>query len=118
MSLAEDVPAGTAAGLLQRLRCETAAAHTALEAALDILADPLSQSRFTRLLERFWGFHAAWEPALLRALGDEAFLAPRGRLAHLRRDLVALGRHPGQIERLPLCLQAGRLAANREAARA
>lgn len=101
-----------APGLLQRLRAETAEAHASLEAALDILAEPLRQDRFARLLERFWGFHAAWEPALARALGDDAFLAPRGKLALLQRDLVALGRTADQIERLPLCLEAARLTAD------
>jgi heme oxygenase len=115
MSFAEVLP-DAAPGLLQRLRAETAEAHHRLEIALDILAEPLCRDRFTRLLERFWGFHAAWEPALARSLRDDAFLAPRGKLDHLRRDLLALGRTPDQVAALPLWLDAARLTADASAA--
>lgn len=96
--------------ILERLKRETRQAHDRLESGLDLLQTPLSRERFTRLLERFWGFHAVWEPAIGRALADDAFLNPRLKLARLQADLVALGRSPDDIARLPLCFEAAQLA--------
>ena len=96
--------------ILERLKRETRAAHERLESGLDILRAPLDRDRFLRLLERFWGFHAVWEPAVGRALGDDAFLAPRLKLHKLEADLLSLGRTPEQIVRLPRCFEAALLA--------
>lgn len=111
MSLAE-ISSGVAGrpAILDRLKRETRAAHDRLEADLRLLDDPLSEDRFLRTLERFWGFHAVWEPAVGRALGDDGFLAPRLKLDKLEADLVALGRTADQIARLPLCFEAAQLA--------
>jgi heme oxygenase len=96
--------------ILGRLKHETRALHDRLESGLGLLDAPLSRDRFLRLLERFWGFHAAWEPAVARALNDETFLAPRLKLGWLQADLLALGRSPGDIARLPRCFEAAQLA--------
>ena len=96
--------------VLERLKRETREAHDRLEAGLDLLGEPLSRERFLRVLERFWGFHSVWEPAVGRALHDDLFLAPRLKLSHLQADLGALGRSPDDIARLPRCFEAAQLA--------
>jgi heme oxygenase (biliverdin-IX-beta and delta-forming) len=96
--------------ILERLKRETRGAHDRLEAGLDLLQAPLGRDRFVRLLERFWGFHAIWEPAVGRALADDAFLEPRLKLHKLEADLFALGRTPDEIARLPRCFEAAQLA--------
>lgn len=111
MSLAETTWRATARpAVLERLKRETREAHDRLEHHLDLLREPLDRERFVALLERFWGFHALWEPALGRALADDAFLAPRLKLQRLEADLRALGRSPEEIARLPRCFQAAQLA--------
>jgi heme oxygenase len=95
--------------ILHRLKQETREAHDRLEAALELLAEPLCETRFARILERFWGFHSVWEPTVGRALGDDAFLAPRLKLHCLEADLLALGRSREEIERLPRCFEASQL---------
>jgi heme oxygenase (biliverdin-IX-beta and delta-forming) len=88
--------------LRARLRDATAPAHQRLEAALDLLAEPCERSRFVEVLERFRGFHAAWEPALALALPDDAaLLVDRRKLALIDVDLLALGRPRERIEALP-----------------
>jgi heme oxygenase len=119
MSLAQSTPGGeTSPTVLHRLRSETRDVHERLEQGLGLLDAPLDRDRFMRVLERFFGFHAVWEPAVGRALGDDAFLAPRLKLERLRRDLRALGRSDAEIDRLPRCFEAAQLAplARRQAA--
>lgn len=96
--------------ILHSLKQQTREAHDRLEAGLDLLVEPLVEARFARLLERFWGFHAIWEPTIARALGDDVFLEPRLKLARLETDLMALGRTRREIERLPRCFEAALLA--------
>lgn len=103
------------ADLLARLRRDTAAVHDRLEADLDLLRRPLDRQHMLRVLERFHGFHAVWEGAMRRS-SIGAFYEPRRRMNHLATDLLALGLQPAEIEALPLCAAAGRLAATREAA--
>lgn len=88
--------------LRARLRDATASAHQRLEAALDLLAEPCERRRFVDLLQRFRGFHAAWEPALAQALpADADLLAARRKLALIDADLTALGLPREVIEALP-----------------
>ena len=85
------------------LRSKTASAHRRLEASLDLLADPSDGRRMTRLLARFYGFHAVWDPAVAGVPQLAAFHAPRARLALLARDLSLLGVAAADIAALPRC---------------
>ncbi|HEV7440700.1 MAG TPA: biliverdin-producing heme oxygenase [Methylobacterium sp.] len=77
--------------LHQRLRAATAAAHEDLERSLGWEARVATIASYRDLLARFRGFHAVYEPAIGAALADEAFFAPRRRLAPLDADLRHLG---------------------------
>jgi heme oxygenase len=87
--------------ILERLRAGTRAAHEAIERDLAWEARVASHGGYRALLARFWGFHAVLEPALARALGDEAFLGPRRRLDRLTADLHVLGLDDAAIQALP-----------------
>ena len=95
-----------------RLREATRPAHARLEAALDILAAPMAAERIVGLLERFHGFHAAWEPALGGRVPD-LLLAPRLKLRLLQHDLRCLGVGEQRLRHLPRCEQAAGLCASR-----
>lgn len=93
-------------GLHARLRAATADAHAGLEAGLDWRARVATRDGYRGLLARLHGIHAAWEPAIAAALADDAFLAPRLRLAHLRADLAWLGCDPASLpEPRPVALR-------------
>jgi heme oxygenase len=103
--------------LLATLRAQTAQAHSRLDHDLGLLREPPDRDRIGRLLERCYGFHAVWEPKVARVIGTEAaFLVPRHRAPRAAQDLMALGRTPCDIARLPLCLAAARLVSSPEAA--
>lgn len=87
--------------ILQRLRIETKDAHEAIERDLAWETRVATRDGYRALLARFWGFHAAIEPALATALRDDAFLDPRRRLAHLTADLRFLGLADAAIAALP-----------------
>lgn len=89
--------------LLERLRAETRPAHVRLEQAIDLPNRLGSHETYRQLLARFYGFHAAWEPAAALGLGDPILLADRARAPLLRQDLQALGLAGEEIEALPLC---------------
>lgn len=97
--------------LRQRLRAGTAADHERLENHLDLLREPLAEARFRAVLERFHGFHFAWEPAAARWL-PAGLLAPRQRVPLLRADLRALGRAEAGIDALPVCAEAAALCSD------
>ncbi len=108
-----DIPAASRRRLdtvMAALRQGTRIAHDRLEAALDLPRELGEPARLARVIERFYGFHAAWEPAIGDAIGDPAFWAPRRKLAILREDLRALGHGEAEIESLPVCSEARRLA--------
>lgn len=88
-------------GLHLRLRIATGPAHQALEDSLDWRMRVSTLPGYRALLERLYGFHAAWEPAIGAALADEPFLAPRRRLSRLAADLDHLGLAPGALAALP-----------------
>jgi heme oxygenase len=98
--------------LLSKLRDATSEAHERLESHLDLLREPLSRERFIELLSRFYGFHAAWDPAVepWMLASHQPGLAARA----LTRDLDHLGETAP--ERLPICAPAARLAGTAEAA--
>lgn len=102
--------------LTLRLRRETAAAHQRLEDGLALLEGAPDAGRFLRTLRGFHGFHAAWEPAVAAAPSTREIFAGRSRLAHLRRDLLALGEAEETLDRLPRCEAAAALASDAGAA--
>lgn len=69
---------------------------------------PLALGRTIRLLERFHGFHAAWEPALDGRVPD-LLLGPRLKLPLLRHDLRCLGVDDRRLLALPRCERAAGL---------
>lgn len=91
-----------------RLRAATGPAHQALEDSLDWRARVATLPGYRALLARLHGFHAAWEPVIGVELADEAFLAPRRRLALLAADLQHLGLGPDAVDALPLPALNGR----------
>lgn len=97
-----------------RLRAATAAAHEALEDALDLLRLPLDAQRFRRVLAGFHGFHRAWEPAIARRL--PAALVPRPRLPLIEQDLRALGWGDAELGAIALCAPAAALADSADSA--
>jgi heme oxygenase len=109
-------PGEAALDVTARLRAGTASAHRLLEHDLDLLRPPLSQTRFSHLLQRFWGFHLIWEAALGRHADLAEVWARRSRLELLRRDLLALGLSESEIEALPRCAAAADLATSPVAA--
>ena len=94
--------------ILTRLRQETSGHHSALEARLPLLDPALSRAAYRGLLERFFGFYAPLEPALLVAsegaeLGFD--YAARRKAPRLERDLAALGASAGAVAALPWCTE-------------
>ncbi|GEP12082.1 biliverdin-producing heme oxygenase [Methylobacterium gnaphalii] len=87
-------------GLHARLRAATADAHQALEDELQWEARTATLDGYCSLLALMRGFHAGFEPAIGRALNDEAFFAPRRRLHSLDADLTCLGLDPAAIAAL------------------
>jgi heme oxygenase (biliverdin-IX-beta and delta-forming) len=91
--------------LADRLRHELRPEHDAIELALDWERRCATRDGYRGLLERFYGFHADWEPQVAALVGDAA--AGRGKLPLLAADLRALG--VGEPERLarpvPLVLE-------------
>lgn len=85
--------------LAERLRTETDPQHRSLEAGLGFdLHDP-SQGLAMAMLRGFYGVLRPLEPAMM-ALVPPA-LADRGKLALLRRDLLALGMNGAEIDAIP-----------------
>ena len=89
-------------GLHARLRAATGPAHVALEEALDWRARVATRAGYRDLLARLHGFHAVWEPAIGRALADDAFFDARRRLAALAADLRHLGMRAETIDALAM----------------
>ena len=81
--------------VLDRLKAETRAEHTAMEDTLGIMGDDLVLTHYRQLLERYFGFYAPVEARLADVLGvappGGLDLQARRKLALLRADLVALG---------------------------
>lgn len=102
-------------GLRRALRSGTALSHQRLEAELALLSPPLKRERFLQVLQRFHGFHVAWEPALAAWLPSR-FCAARSKLAALQADLAAMGLGPAAIGALPVCVESVTMCASVPAA--
>jgi heme oxygenase len=87
--------------ILARLRAETRAAHEAIERDLDWERRVATRAGYRTLLERFYGFHAVFEPAVAAALADDALHAPRRKLGLLAQDLGFHGLSAAAIAALP-----------------
>jgi heme oxygenase len=89
-----------------RLKEETRPLHLAAERSLDLPNRTHSLDAYTRLVERFFSFHAAAEKRLSRVPDLPATvvdLDARRKTPLLRQDLLSLGRHEAAIAALPLC---------------
>ncbi len=89
--------------LLSRLKHETAASHTRLENAFDLMRDDLQRNEYIALLKRFLGYVAPWEnvvgasmPASLAAFFDARRKAPM-----LAADIALLAGHCAAIDVTP-----------------
>lgn len=100
-----------APGLHDRLRNATSAAHRRLEADLGLATPTVSRAHVVRLLERFHGFHAAWEPSLEGKVPD-AIRLPRLKLPLLRDDLAGFGFDSDRLHSLPQCEEAPALCSS------
>ncbi|SAK95292.1 Heme oxygenase [Caballeronia fortuita] len=78
--------------LLSRLKNETAACHTRLENALDLMRDDLRRDDYIALLERFHGYVAPWEHAVAACMPASlaGFFDARRKAPLLADDLAAL----------------------------
>lgn len=78
--------------LLNRLKIETAAWHSALESALDLMRPSLSRDEYIALLASFRGFVAPWEVALEASVPAawQPFVRTRHKTALLDADLAFL----------------------------
>jgi heme oxygenase len=99
--------------LLLRLKDETAACHTRLENALDLMRNDWSREEYVALLERFFGYVAVWEDAVGARLPAhlQAFFDARRKAALLADDLAVLtgDRHRAAI--VPLAKESATLPA-------
>jgi heme oxygenase len=79
--------------VLTRLRAATAGHHARLERRLDLVGDDLDLHRYRRVLETFFAFYSALEPAIDRVFPPSAApgaFRPIARAPLLRADLQAL----------------------------
>lgn len=81
--------------VLDRLKAQTRAEHTAIEGALDLMRDDLSLAHYRRLLELYFGFYAPVEARLADVLSAVPLggldFETRRKLPRLRADLDVLG---------------------------
>ena len=89
--------------LLKRLKIETRAAHEQIEHDLQLTKRTGSRLAYRALLQRFYGFHAAWEAQAGVLIADPAFFDRRRKTHLLVGDLRALGLGTDAITALPLC---------------
>lgn len=92
--------------LRQALKAETDARHRRLETRLDLLGAHLDEAAYRQLLERFYGFYVALEPALAASATWMEFgvaYADRLKRPRLESDLAALGASKDEIAALPRC---------------
>lgn len=92
--------------ILQRLRSDTQAQHSALEAHIPLMDPAFSLADYRRLLGRFYGYYVPLEARLVvwsRAEGRGIDYAGRVKAPALERDLIALGETAETIAQLPRC---------------
>jgi heme oxygenase (biliverdin-IX-beta and delta-forming) len=85
--------------LLSRLKDETAASHTRLENALDLMRADWSRNEYVALLEAFYGYVAPWEAEVAVRLhgAHAAFFESRCRAVLLARDIEWLTGDPARF---------------------
>jgi heme oxygenase (biliverdin-IX-beta and delta-forming) len=86
--------------LLERLRVETASEHERAERIFDVELRTSSIGAYRELLQRFYAFHATWEPLVEAAIDQPSFFGPRRKLELLKRDLRALHTVDGELPRV------------------
>jgi heme oxygenase len=89
--------------LLEKLRAETRPAHDSIEQAMDLENRMSSREACRAVLERFYGFHAAWEDRAGAVFQEPDFFDPRRKTGLLVKDLMALGLSREAIAALPHC---------------
>lgn len=94
-----------AVGVLQMLRSATALQHKALEARLPLTHVSLDLPTYRRIIEAYYGFHAALQTRIAQFLAPDALDPEREKVQALIKDLQALGLSDTQIDRLPLCAE-------------
>lgn len=95
---------GVRSSILERLKIETAADHTAIEDATGVMSPRLALHEYCGYLASTFGYHAMVEPRLRQAGVWRALQLPgaeRQKLPLLRRDLRALG--VADLASLPRC---------------
>jgi heme oxygenase len=90
--------------LLARLKHETAAWHTRLENAPDLMRHDWSRDEYVALLERFFGYVAVWENAAGRRMPAHLreFFDARRKAALLAADLHVLTGDERRADTVPL----------------
>ena len=91
--------------LLRQLRIATAEQHRKLDGALNLTSPGFDLWAYRRLLESFWGLHAAWEPRAVAQFSSvmAGFYDARRKLHLIEHDLLNLGHSAEEISALPLC---------------
>lgn len=89
--------------LLDRLKAETKLSHDRIEQSMDLERRIGSRSEYRALLSRFYGFHAAWEPAAEPLIDDPGLFERRRKTGLLGKDLRVLGLSDQEIAALPRC---------------
>lgn len=105
-SSTRSMPPVTISPVLAALRQRTSAAHTELEAQINIPQVCRDAQAYRRLIEGFWGYYRPFEPVLQRIPGWDArgfHWSERSKIGFLREDLRALGLSAAEIEALPCC---------------
>jgi heme oxygenase len=93
--------------ILEKLRSETADAHRALEAEIDIASAVQTREGYQRLLASFWGIYAPLEERLgaLRDWPADYQPPPRQKSSLLASDLEMLGILVGESGTPPRCTE-------------
>ncbi len=92
--------------ILQLLKDETRASHTALESQMPLLDANLRPSTYQHMVQKLFTYHKPLEVLLLSSPGFADIgieYSERGKTARLARDLEALGLSASDIEQLRLC---------------
>ena len=88
--------------LSAQLRERTRDAHEQMEQTLDLLRPGFGRDDYARLVSRWYGFFAVWEPVSFGVFPDAmaVYLDARRKLPMLRADLEGLGIDTGPLPRV------------------
>jgi heme oxygenase (biliverdin-IX-beta and delta-forming) len=91
--------------ILSQLKSATAEQHDRLESDLDVSRPSMDLAQYQKLLERFYGFYTAWEPAVAPELDriPELDFEKRRKLPLLARDLREVTNGDIRLDSLPVC---------------